>query len=114
VARKVVEASVDDEPETIAKGGELGGGNGRQALAKKGKKARAVAEAAEVPPAESKLLLAAVTPQSLLETPGRRGSATRRRARRTISGPRSDLAWTEVGGSILTTEVTVMEGRWRA
>ncbi|MCA2972395.1 MAG: endopeptidase La [Acidobacteriaceae bacterium] len=110
VARKVVEASVDDEPETIAKGGELVVETAAKP-AKKGKKAKAVAEAAEVPPVESKLPPVAVTPQSLLEMLGPPRFRDTQASKKNDIGATVGLAWTEVGGSILTTEVTVMEGR---
>jgi ATP-dependent Lon protease len=110
VARKVVEASVDDEPEVIARGGELVEETPEKP-AKKGKKAKAAQEAAEAKPVESKLPPVSVTPQSLLEMLGPPRFRDTQASKKNDIGATVGLAWTEVGGSILTTEVTVMEGR---
>jgi ATP-dependent Lon protease len=110
VARKVVEASVDDEPEVIARGGELVEDTPEKP-AKKGKKAKAAQEAAEAKPVESKLPPVSVTPQSLLEMLGPPRFRDTQASKKNDIGATVGLAWTEVGGSILTTEVTVMEGR---
>jgi len=110
IARKVVEASVDDEPEAIAKGGELVEESSDKP-AKKGKKGKAAQEALESKPVESKLPPVSVTPQSLLEMLGPPRFRDTQASKKNDIGATVGLAWTEVGGSILTTEVTVMEGR---
>jgi ATP-dependent Lon protease len=110
VARKVVEASVDDEPEVIAKGGELIE-EAPEKPTKKGKKAKAAQDAVEAKPVESKLPPVAVNPQSLVEMLGPPKFRDTQASKKNDIGATVGLAWTEVGGSILTTEVTVMEGR---
>jgi len=110
IARKVVEASVDDEPEVIAKGGELVE-EPAEKPAKKGKKAKAAQEALESKPVESKLPPVSVTSQSLIEMLGPPRFRDTQASKKNDIGATIGLAWTEVGGSILTTEVTVMEGR---
>jgi ATP-dependent Lon protease len=113
VARKVVETSATDTPEEIAKAGEV---IEEPAVApkKKGKKKAAPVEAeepAELEKIESKLPSVSVTPQSLIDLIGPP------RFRDTVADHKNEvgatvgLAWTEVGGSILTTEAAVMEGR---
>lgn len=110
VARKVVEASVDDEPETIAKGGELVE-ESTEKPAKKGKKAKVAADAVDSKPVESKLPTVTVTAQTLIEMLGPPRYRDTQASKKNDIGATIGLAWTEVGGSILTTEVTVMEGR---
>jgi ATP-dependent Lon protease len=110
VARKVVEASVDDEPEVIAKGGELVE-EVAEKPSKKGKKAKAAQDAGDAKPVESKLPPVSVTPQSLIEMLGPPRFRDTQASKKNDIGATVGLAWTEVGGSILTTEVTVMEGR---
>ncbi len=113
VARKVVEASVDDEPDTIAKGGELiveSSDEEANKPAKKGKKGKAAAEA-DAKPVESKLPTVTVTAQTLVEMLGPPRYRDTQASHKNDIGATIGLAWTEVGGSILTTEVTVMEGR---
>jgi len=110
VARKVVEASVDDEPETVAKGGELVE-ESTEKPAKKGKKAKAAADSVDVKPVESKLPTVTVTAQTLIEMLGPPRYRDTQASKKNDIGATIGLAWTEVGGSILTTEVTVMEGR---
>ncbi len=114
VARKVVEASVDDEPDTVAKGGELiveSADDETSKPVKKGKKGKAGADATDVKPVESKLPTVTVTAQSLVEMLGPPRFRDTQASKKNDIGATIGLAWTEVGGSILTTEVTVMEGR---
>jgi len=112
IARKVVEISATDSPEDIAKAGEVI--DEAPVKKKKGKKkeAQPVEEAAaELPKIESKLPAVSVTTQTLTELLGPP------RFRDTVADHKNEvgatvgLAWTEVGGSILTTEAAVMEGR---
>ncbi len=110
IARKVVEASVEDEPEVIAQGGELVE-EPAEKPAKKGKKAKAVQDAGDAKPVESKLPPVSVTAQSLLEMLGPPRFRDTQASKKNDIGATVGLAWTEVGGLILTTEVTVMEGR---
>jgi ATP-dependent Lon protease len=114
VARKVVETSATDTPEEIAKAGEVID-EPVVAPKKKGKKKAAAAveaeEPAELEKIESKLPAVSVTPQTLIDLIGPP------RFRDTVADHKNEvgatvgLAWTEVGGSILTTEAAVMEGR---
>ena len=114
IARKVVEISTDDSPEEIAKAGELIE-EVPPARKKKGKKkeepAIEVAAAAELEKIESKLPAVSITTLSLAELLGPP------RYRDTVADHKNEvgatvgLAWTEVGGTLLTTEAAVMEGR---
>ena len=110
VARKVVEASVDDEPETISMGGELVE-ESTDKPTKKGKKAKVAPDTVDVKPVESKLPTVTVTAQTLVEMLGPPRYRDTQASHKNDIGATIGLAWTEVGGSILTTEVTVMEGR---
>ena len=110
VARKVVEASVDDEPETISQGGELVE-ESTDKPTKKGKKAKVAPDTVDVKPVESKLPTVTVTAQTLVEMLGPPRYRDTQASHKNDIGATIGLAWTEVGGSILTTEVTVMEGR---
>jgi ATP-dependent Lon protease len=115
VARKVVEVSATEAPEEIAKGGEVID-EAAPKKKKKGKKAaeaeaKAAAEEVETPPIVSKLPPVAVTQQTLVELLGPAKFRDTTTDRRNEVGATCGLAWTEVGGSILTTEAAVMEGR---
>jgi ATP-dependent Lon protease len=114
IARKVVEVSATDTPEEIAKAGELIE-DAPVAKKKKSKKKeeKPVEEAAapELEKIESKLPAVTVNLATLTELLGPP------RFRDTVADHKNEvgatvgLAWTEVGGSILTTEAAVMEGR---
>ncbi|MBI2688831.1 MAG: endopeptidase La [Acidobacteria bacterium] len=116
IARKVVEISATETPEEIAKAGELIE-EASVAVAtkkKKGKKKEdkpVEASTAELPVIESKLPAVSVNLQTLNELLGPP------RFRDTVADHKNEvgatvgLAWTEVGGSILTTEAAIMEGR---
>jgi ATP-dependent Lon protease len=116
IARKVVEVSTPESAEDIAKGGEVIE-DGAPVAAKKKRKAKAVEEkaseeaAAELPRIESKLPAVAVTQQALVELLGPPRFRDTVAEKKNEVGATVGLAWTEVGGSILTTEAAVMEGR---
>jgi len=112
VARKVVELSGGENAEDLAKGGEVIEEAAPAKKAKKGTKKAAAAEAdAALPKIKSELPAVAVTTQVLTELlgpPRYRDSVT---DKKNDIGATVGLAWTEVGGSILTTEAAIMEGR---
>jgi len=119
IARKVVELSTTDTPEEIAKAGELieetpAAGSAAVAKKKKGKKKEEkIVEvvASELEKIESKLPSVSITTLALTELLGPP------RFRDTVADHKNEvgatvgLAWTEVGGTLLTTEAAVMEGR---
>jgi ATP-dependent Lon protease len=114
IARKVVEVSTTDTPEALAKAGEIFEDAPVTAKKKKAKKKddKPVEEAApEMEKIESKLPAVTVNLSTLTELLGPP------RFRDTVADHKNEvgatvgLAWTEVGGSILTTEAAVMEGR---
>jgi ATP-dependent Lon protease len=114
IARKVVEVSATDTPEDIAKAGEvIEEAAPAVAKKKKSKKAAAAEEAAanEIEKIESKLPAVTVTPQTLTELLGPPKFRDTVADHKNEVGATVGLAWTEVGGSILTTECAVMEGR---
>jgi len=113
IARKVVETSATDTPEEIAKAGEVID-EAAAAKKKKSKKKdeKAVEEAAaEIEKIESKLPAVSVTTQTLTELLGPPRFRDSVAEHKNEVGATVGLAWTEVGGSILTTEAAVMEGR---
>ena len=114
IARKVVEVSTTDTPEALAKAGEVFEDAPVAAKKKKAKKKddKPAEEAApEMEKIESKLPAVTVNLSTLTELLGPP------RFRDTVADHKNEvgatvgLAWTEVGGSILTTEAAVMEGR---
>lgn len=136
VARKVVEVSVEDEPDSAAKAGEIievPAADAVVAKPKKGRKAKAAEKAAEAAsaaaadakpkdaeggtkeaeatPVVSKLPKVLVTPSLLTEYLGPPRFRDTKADKKNEVGATIGLAWTEVGGSILTTEAAVMEGR---
>jgi len=115
VARKVVETSTEENAEEIAKGGEVIEAPVAVAVKtkKKSKKAAAADEAAaeQQEKIESKLPPVSVTTQTLIELLGPSKFRDTTSDKKNKVGATVGLAWTEVGGSILTTEAAIMEGR---
>jgi ATP-dependent Lon protease len=112
VARKVVESSTEKSAEEIAKGGEVIEAPVAVKTKKKTKKAAAEQAAPEQQEKiESKLPPVSVTPQTLLELLGPPKFRDTTSDKKNEIGATVGLAWTEVGGSILTTEAAIMEGR---
>ena len=117
VARKLVEAQVVPEEETakIAEGGEViedeavvaaGEEVVEEAPAKKSRK-KVKKEEAPLIPIEKVI----INPATLTEMLGPAKFRDMDLDKQNEVGATTGLAWTEVGGSILTTEATVMEGR---
>jgi len=77
--------------------------------AKKGKTQKEQKEAAKV--ASGKLATAVISPEKINELLGPQKFRDQAAEKKNEVGATVGLAWTEVGGSILTTEAAVMEGR---
>ncbi len=110
VARKVVDAqsaAIDEEPVPVAAdGAEVIEEEPAEETAKKSKK-KAKKEEPPLVPIEKIV----VTPSSLADLLGPARFRDLDIDKQNEIGAATGLAWTEVGGSILTTEATVMEGR---
>ena len=98
VARAVVNAMPEDAP-TAADASE-----------KPGKKAVKKAKAVKLQTTAPKVL---VTPEKVIELLGPQRFREQVQDKKNEVGATVGLAWTEVGGSILTTEAAIMEGRGR-
>jgi len=114
IARKVVEISTTDTPEEIAKAGELV--EVAPVAKKKRSRKKDDSKVVEVVVAgeekiESKLPAVSITVLTLAELLGPPKFRDMAADHKNEVGATVGLAWTEVGGSILTTEAAVMEGR---
>jgi len=116
VARKVVEAQSAGTPEPDAQSAEATSQDGLEVVedevqaeepAKKNKKKAKKEEAEPLVPIEKVI----VNPPTIAELLGPARFRDRDTDKCNEIGAATGLAWTEVGGSILTTEATVMEGR---
>ncbi len=114
VARKVVEAQAPVSEETDGASAEPVGAAGEaieeapipEKRTRKGKKSAKTEEAPLIP-----IEKIVITPQTVAEFLGPARFRDRDLDKCNEIGATTGLAWTEVGGSILTTEATVMEGR---
>ncbi|HEU0118972.1 MAG TPA: endopeptidase La [Bryobacteraceae bacterium] len=111
IARKVVEVSATDTAEELAKAGEVIDEAPKKKKSKKKEEKAAEEAAPELPVIESKLPAVSVTTQTLVELLGPPKFRDTVAEHKNEVGATVGLAWTEVGGSILTTEAAVMEGR---
>lgn len=107
VARQIVMAMPDENAEPVAANAEMPAETEAKPKKTRGKKKAAV-EAVPTPEGFQKAVVSETTVSDFLGPIKFRDTTTERKNE---IGATTGLAWTEVGGSILTTEVSVIEGR---
>jgi ATP-dependent Lon protease len=101
VCRKIARAVVNAQSDSEAKPAEAGANESGNGNAQAGKKAKK----------KEPLPQAVITPEKVNELLGPQRFREQQADRKNEVGATTGLAWTEVGGSILTTEAAIMEGR---
>jgi len=102
VCRKIARSVVNAMPEDAPTAADLAD--------KRGKKAKKAAKAVKIQTSAPKVT---ITPEKVVELLGPQKFREQPQDKKNEVGATVGLAWTEVGGSILTTEAAIMEGRGR-